>query len=1348
MGIIAAKVEEERAEFDASRLRAADVLERSRPEYCDDLQRIGLAPQEDDFDDILAAPVDDRKDDDEEAGREGDASKGHGIAEDDPVNKMRLKHLEMLQRDRNQFLKACASGRWFRAQALLRKEHVFADTKDVSERTALHIAAERGHATILELLMKAKAIINVQSKDGWTPLHSAVFHGHVSCVDALLDNGAYVNMKEGYGCTPLIFAASSPKLFLVDFVSKTDRKKRSSARALNFKKQSEMEAKVQGGSKYGRPASASADAYSLYTYFPNRIELIIMNRLLATGMVDVDEVDNKRQTALIYAARYGHKYAVSRLLAANANPRAVDQDSRSALFHAACNMHLEVAKMLIEVGAAVNSQDGFLRTPLHGALESDDGNMANLLLQAEASVNAYDCEGTTPIMLAMDSKNRRIFVDLIRRRSNLNVLDRRGWNVLIYSIETGMFSEVLIYLEKLGHRAQPILRAIDPLGQNALHHAAALPSADAANRVVNPLAELDAIDYNGLLAEFFYFKPNERKNIDDTAAAITRIDNEVNYTAMQILREGAWYGLAQDRNFAARWRGRVMISTEGVYKFEVVCNDAFTVTIDNMQALASAATWGISRNSVDLRLTVGLHALSIEFCEAGGDCDMVFMYTGPDTDNQQIVVPVTALVPAQAILNGDCNGNTPVHFACELGRLEVLRLLTQRLPSAELPNNRGETPLLWAAHGGHFACVVSLLQDTGDGAMCNAEAVDSDGNTFLMHACESGHLDLVNMILQNKEGNSEEFVIPALDVNAVNKMGMTALHIAARDGNWQLLASLVLASADIAAKDLDGFNALHFAAIEDETVTVSCLLDLGLDVNSTDHKSWTPLMHTVARGCDEATRHLVDVMANLDMKNLDGDTALQICLRRTDRLAENTRNIITDGILNRECRATMAVPAQGHFMVSVIEGQNLDLQGFNGSMNPYVCLQFSSQADELPMAAFTSCAIGTPMPAWHECFRFDTEKLDTTAYLVAWLLVAPGECPAEIVEATTLGVAPDQLKSVKAQAARLGIKLNLNPEFTDSIQQSFDYLTARHDFAEDEDISRLRRLALVESLEYEPTEDLKAVEPGKRATIPLQERRWQELANLLQVLKRGGCTIPAPVAPESHTPLGCVIVRFRHLRQAVWGTEPVTLKRMIRLNSRGTIKLQIDFRPRFFIPRAMADVETQADDEIYEIEPLTGDDAAADLANMSKAARGNQVFEAQPEEMVRLVDGELPPSGAAKRDVEFLYKRFTQMAVWTHKVMQAANKASDDRRPVAAADGPRPLTDMAIRVRREVSLSRQRMQATSELRRDRLLSMDKPLETPKAATLIKKKKAEEQSNEVKFRTEPWLETFLEGSRII
>jgi len=80
------------------------------------------------------------------------------------------------------------------------------DSTDVSGRTPLHNAAQRGQSEVGDCYwpQNAKA-----SKHGTTPLMMAVKDGHLEVVKLLLDANAEINIKDIDGTTAIAWATKS-----------------------------------------------------------------------------------------------------------------------------------------------------------------------------------------------------------------------------------------------------------------------------------------------------------------------------------------------------------------------------------------------------------------------------------------------------------------------------------------------------------------------------------------------------------------------------------------------------------------------------------------------------------------------------------------------------------------------------------------------------------------------------------------------------------------------------------------------------------------------------------------------------------------------------------------------------------------------------------------------------------------------------------------------------------------------------------------------------------------------------------------------------------------------------------
>jgi len=285
------------------------------------------------------------------------------------------------------------------------------------------------------------------------------------------------------------------------------------------------------------------------------------------------------------------------------------------------------------------------------------------------------------------------------------------------------------------------------------------------------------------------------------------------------------------------------------------------------------------------------------------------------------------------------------------------------------------------------------------------------------------------------------------------------------------------------------------------------------------------------------------------------------------------------------------IDAKGYFIVSVLSALDLYMEGKVGELNTYVCLQFRTHRSAAPFVAFTSCVLSSPSPEWHETFRFDVEGIDSTAVLVAWVVSAPGDDADQVIEGTEFGLTEEELREIADQRIMnpqaMPARTRKPPDFGSALSTNFGRATRKADRSADKEVLRMRKNALAQSRGAEPTTDL--ANPAARESSDYAARRWQDVENLRTVLERSGCEAHLPMVPKSHIVVGCVVVRFRQLRTAVWQTQVVDVGRTLRLNCRGMLNMEVDFRPRFFEPKPdprASSLTPEEEDELYTLRPF------------------------------------------------------------------------------------------------------------------------------------------------------------------
>jgi len=1069
-----------------------------------------------------------------------------------------------------------------------------------------------------------------------------------------------------------------------------------------------------------------------------------------------------------------------------------DGKGRCALYVAAEHGNIDIMEAILGNRCKVDNATHQKWTPLHAATFHGQIKCIDRLLKAAANANAKDQHGCTPLMLAASSPKLYI-VDLVsaadrakRRKARRNAFEkqmkldlekdqpgkkskqalmtdpRTMWKYYPNRIELIVMNALL--------KQKYVEAAVDQMDnqkRSAMTYAARWGRTFAVSRLLAAKASIKHEDSQGR-NPLFHAASNGHLEV---AEMLIRVGSSVNKSDMYVIsplhaaldnQDDPMVNLllkAEASVNSCDCDGRVPI----MIAMDTVNRRIFGTLVERRSDLdvCDRRGWNVIMYAVETGMLGEVLPLLAKAGDRAKEALRLYDPQGRNTLHHaafhqdvtmasQCTDSLIKLDPDGAKI-GDCNGDSAVHLAAELGRLDVLRLMIEKLGQVNFRNHRKETPLMYAAHGGHLASVIALVQDFGKGPASDAAMVDAEGRTLLMHACASGHLDLVNLILQNMDGIHPELCFPLLDVNAGDNHGITALMVACSEGHWQLLPSLVLAGANKAAKDMDGFTALHVAAIEDEVLCASVLLDLGLDPNISDAKGWTPLMHAAWRGSDDVVQLLVDAGASLGRKNYDADTALQICLRRKDSGAKVTRDILMQGLLSRDEQNTHAVPAHGHFMITVIGAKDLYHEGKADQINTYILLELRSQRTQTPLVAFTTCVVKDGAPHWQEEFRFDTKALDTSAYLVAWVISAPGEEFEDICKGAELGLTEAQLEKASMARKLRGLeegKDHLKMDFKNGMEKAFRKQMQRADARDDMEVERQKRVELMAKKPDEST--------FQRHDIPYQERCWNEVENMRKYLGRAGVNISDPLVPRTHLPLGCLVIRFRELRASVWHDEPVVVDRKLRLACRGSLRLEVDFRPRYFhstLP-AMANLNAE------EFEPRTPrqDDLEESLetAVAAKLAEKQKKLEKEKKRSMIIksgVDKEAVGRGRARaaENPEYMYRRFMQVSVWASSVLAVRKRLTNDTFQTDQEELARQA-GLVAKLQSAGAYVKWRYKKMREFREHQREVLDqkvlaRAIEPPKRFKTAPKAQPGKKRGEVPvLNVEPWLEEVIQGSR--
>merc|ERR1712223_569566 len=151
-----------------------------------------------------------------------------------------------------------------------------------------------------------------------------------------------------------------------------------------------------------------------------------------------------------------------------------------------------------------------------------------------------------------------------------------------------------------------------------------------------------------------------------------------------------------------------------------------------------------------------------------------------------------------------------------------------------------------------------------------SETSGMEGNNVLQTAILKEASDSIKMILRLIEKSGEHEVL-----EETNKIGLSALLIAIRTGQQDVVSLLLDSGANPDSRDRDGESAVHVAVREEDYNMLQILLKAGADPNLPSHLGKFPLHLAVDRQLEEMVRYLVkEAMVDLNREDYSGMTAL------------------------------------------------------------------------------------------------------------------------------------------------------------------------------------------------------------------------------------------------------------------------------------------------------------------------------------------------------------------------------------------------------------------------------------------------------------------------------------------
>ncbi|XP_059160750.1 serine/threonine-protein phosphatase 6 regulatory ankyrin repeat subunit A-like [Physella acuta] len=781
------------------------------------------------------------------------------------------------------------------AQVLINKGTVI-DGNFPEPLPPLVLAAALNAITIVKMLLKAGANVNVLSSSGISPLMAAAAcdssgYNNAEIFQILNEHGADFNMTGKKGRTALMYLVKrgNPQLHLGTFlfygadlnIEDDDNRSALTYHLLedetnmsNNNRRKIVEEFVYHGNKISQSGVTDERDVPRLSKAVELDDVELVKNILHRG-ADVNKTDKNGRTCL--------HVAVSKMKEFNSFG-IPDKILQPRLTQNRINKSLEILKILLAHELDVNICDNYRKTALHYSVEYEQLEFTNMLLEAGADVNLLDDDHETPLIIAcrlylnlqqkdelgdfsgssLDiSHYKGLMTSTKKMRSRLNYLAKMVDTLITPAARVNMADEdgyTALHLAAQTNNVQIIERLLGAggdvrvaanTGETVLHCAARSSCSEIMDILLSEPQSADAI--NARMTELFERSNKRLKRFHGHEQVYNCRVHEVDYLDHNNKRSQP---TGSNNN-----RGKIV--EEFVYHGNKISQSG--VTDERVSPLENQLK---EKHQI---LTSRKRKRECEQLLQKGDVnaflegDVPLLSKAVELDDVELVKNI--LQRGADVNKTDKNGKTCLHIAVskmkEFNRfnvpdkilqprlthytinksLEILEILLAHELDVNIRDNYRKTALHYSVEYEQLEFTNMLLEVGAD-----VNLLDDNQETPLIIASRL-YLNIHNM----KSGVSREDIsVYRGTVTSKVKLGSRLKYLA------KIVASLITPAARVNIADKDGYTALHFVDQTDNVDLVERLLAAGGDVRDTANNKVT-ILHLAAKNgsCD-----IMDILLN------------------------------------------------------------------------------------------------------------------------------------------------------------------------------------------------------------------------------------------------------------------------------------------------------------------------------------------------------------------------------------------------------------------------------------------------------------------------------------------------------